>query len=79
MPALKDAGFKAYRVDEDPAPDVLMDAIEDLIEEMEDERDDYTYSGVHVTSKGWDWIKEHDHLFLPPSPPDDDFEADIPF
>ena len=31
MPALKDAGFKAYRVHEDPAPDVLMDAIEDGI------------------------------------------------
>lgn len=30
-PALKDAGFEAYRVDEDPAPDVLIDGIEDGI------------------------------------------------
>ena len=30
-PALRDAGLRAYRVDEDPAPDVLIDAIEDGI------------------------------------------------
>ena len=50
-----------------------------LTEEVEDERDDYTYNAVHVTTKGWDWIRQHDHLFLPPPPPADDFEDDIPY
>lgn len=52
-----------------------------LIEDVEDE-ESYTFSAVHVTKRGWDWISEHERLFLPAFPaavPDVDFEDEIPF
>ena len=53
------------------------------IETVED--DDGEYEGVYVTDKGWKWVEEQSHLFNltkarpAASPPQDDFDDDIPF